>query len=194
MNPTSASNAHPDDPLDHARTVIDALVESLADARDAASGRLAPERDAAMRDTLLGRMREDRARDDAAKPAEARPGEARPAEAAAPSTGIAGLLTRPVPAHDWQPIWPGVALHVLHDHGEAQSFLLRLEAGAAIPPHAHEGEELCVVLEGEIELDDTVGRPGTFHLALPGSRHRNLRTRTGCLLYLRASLDHGMRF
>jgi putative transcriptional regulator len=168
--PANASTSVLDDDLE----LVDTLVASLADARDAAPGGLAPDRDAAMRSALLGRIHAE--------------------DAAAAPVSIAGLLTTPVPDHDWQPIWPGVRMHVLHDHGTEQSFLLRLDAGATIPPHSHAGEELCVVLEGEIELEDTVGRPGTFHLAQPGSHHRNLRARTGCLLYLRASLDHGMRF
>jgi anti-sigma factor ChrR (cupin superfamily) len=89
----------------------------------------------------------------------------------------------------WQRLLDGVELKVLHDHGDAQSFLLRLAPGARLPVHAHDGDELCVVLEGTVELDGIVGRAGTFHLALQGSEHQVVSTPSGCLLFLRANLD-----
>jgi anti-sigma factor ChrR (cupin superfamily) len=89
----------------------------------------------------------------------------------------------------WQPVQPGVELKLLHDHGDAQSFLLRMQPGARIDRHAHTADELCMVLEGEVLLGDVVGRAGTYHLALAGSEHDAISTRTGCLLFLRANLD-----
>ena len=91
---------------------------------------------------------------------------------------------------DWQSINRGVALKVLHDHGDAQSFLLRLAPGAKFAAHPHQAEELCVVLEGDVRLGDVDAGPGTYHLALAGSRHHELSSRNGCVLFLRANLDH----
>lgn len=105
-----------------------------------------------------------------------------------------GFVTIPPSELDWQSMWPGIALKVLHDHGDGQSFMLRMEPGARLPRHAHATEELCVVLEGQVMLGDIEAGPGTYHLALAGSDHVELTTRTGCLLFLRADLDHGIRF
>lgn len=105
-----------------------------------------------------------------------------------------GLVTIKPGEGDWQPVFSGVEMKFLHDHGDAQSFLVRLAAGASIAPHTHGGDELCVVLEGTVRLGDVEAGPGTYHLALVGSSHRMITTATGCTLFLRANLDHGMRF
>ncbi|MFM9887960.1 MAG: cupin domain-containing protein [Burkholderiales bacterium] len=94
----------------------------------------------------------------------------------------------------WEPIFPGVEMKLLHDHGEAQSFLVRLAPGARIPLHSHASDELCVVLEGTVQLNNQVGVAGTFHLAQAGSRHDVVSSATGCVLFLRADLRNGMRF
>ena len=105
-----------------------------------------------------------------------------------------GFVTIAPGADRWQLMWPGVEVKVLHDHGDAQSFLVRMAAGAVLPGHAHDSEELCVVLEGRVLLGGIEAGPGTYHLALDGSRHRDITSPTGCLLFLRADLDHGIRF
>lgn len=147
--------------------VIDALAQALVPTE------LAPERRAALRDRILGRAA---------------------AQSASVATSGGGFITIARDEGAWQPLHPGVTMKFLHDHGDAQSFLLRLEPGASIPVHAHEGDELCVVLEGTVRLNDVEGRAGTFHLALPGSGHQVVRSDAGCLLYLRANLDTGIRF
>lgn len=149
--------------------VIDALAQALVPIE------LAPQRHSALRDRVLARV------------------EALPKEAAAIAPD-AGFVTIAKDEGPWQSLYPGVTMKFLHDHGEAQSFLLRLEAGASIPVHSHEGDELCVVLEGTVCLNGIEGRAGTFHLALPGSGHQTVTSDTGCLLYLRANLDGGIRF
>lgn len=94
----------------------------------------------------------------------------------------------------WQPMGPGVQMKVLHDHGDAQSFMLRMAPGSSVPRHGHASEELCVVLEGNVRLGNIEAGPGTYHLALAGSEHGEISTVTGCLLYLRADLERGIRF
>lgn len=133
---------------------------------------LPPERSDALRGRVLDRVRADRAPDHAAR----------------------FVTVPPRPADAWQPMFPGIELRLLHDHGAEQSFLLRMKAGARVPGHGHNGEELCVVVEGTVRLNDVVGTPGTFHLALPGSEHRVIEALTDCVLFLRANLDSGFRF
>ncbi|NJO12296.1 MAG: hypothetical protein HC872_01160 [Gammaproteobacteria bacterium] len=69
-----------------------------------------------------------------------------------------------------------------------QSMLVRLAPGAAIATHSHTQEEECVVLEGEVMIGEHCFRQGDVHIALPGSTHVGLRTRTGCLLYIRSEI------
>lgn len=69
-----------------------------------------------------------------------------------------------------------------------QSMLVRLAPGAEIATHSHTQEEECVVLEGEVLIGEHCFRQGDVHIALPGATHVGLRTRTGCLLYIRSEI------
>lgn len=93
----------------------------------------------------------------------------------------------------WVQIAPGVRSKLLHDDGVTRSFLLRLEAGARLPSHRHAAEEACVVLEGSAQLGDVEVSAGGFHLALAGSVHGEITSRTGALLFLRAASGAGLR-
>lgn len=69
-----------------------------------------------------------------------------------------------------------------------QSMLVRLTAGAEVATHSHTQEEECVVLEGELTIGEHVFRAGDVHIARPGATHVGMRTRTGCLLYIRSEI------
>ncbi len=69
-----------------------------------------------------------------------------------------------------------------------QSMLVRLAAGAQIATHTHTQEEECVVLEGEVMIDEHVFRQGDVHVARAGAIHVGLRTSTGCVLYIRSEI------
>lgn len=69
-----------------------------------------------------------------------------------------------------------------------QSMLVRLAAGAEVATHSHTQEEECVVLEGELMIGEHVFRAGDVHIARPGATHVGMRTRTGCLLYIRSEI------
>ena len=94
----------------------------------------------------------------------------------------------------WQPAFPGVEMKLIHDHGDAQSFLLRLAPGASIPVHSHLKDELCVVIEGSVQLNDLCVKAGSFHLAQAGTRHDIVSSAEGCVLFLRADLRHGTQY
>lgn len=76
---------------------------------------------------------------------------------------------------------------VLFDDGATRSWLVRMAAGAALPPHGHDdGDEECVVLQGDLWIDGRRLGAGDYTVALRGSRHEMVRTATGALIVLRS--------
>lgn len=97
-------------------------------------------------------------------------------------------------AGKWRSILPKVSMKMLHATAQSRSFLLRLEPGGSLPPHDHPGDEECMVLEGEVFLGAVHATAGAFHLAPRGTRHGEIRSPAGALLYLRvdsAEAVHG---
>lgn len=88
---------------------------------------------------------------------------------------------------EWKVLLPRVKIKVLRDGPDAQSYLLRLEPGAVLPPHHHPADEECVVLEGEVRLGEVVARAGDYHLAPRGRTHDPIVSETGALLFLRGA-------
>ena len=85
----------------------------------------------------------------------------------------------------WSEVLPGVAFKRLREDAATRSYLLRLAPGASVPSHAHTLDEECVVLEGDVWLDGLHASAGDFHIARGGTRHGEIRTEGGCLLFLR---------
>jgi anti-sigma factor ChrR (cupin superfamily) len=143
------------------------IPDELAGALAAALAPNAPpaERVAAVKDALIERIRAGRSR----------------------------FVTVRADSGDWSKLAPGVQCKVLHDDGETRSVLLRLAPGARLPAHGHAAEESCVVLEGDARLGDIEVHAGDFHLALPGSIHGEITTRSGTLLFIRAASGTGLR-
>jgi predicted ChrR family anti-sigma factor len=85
---------------------------------------------------------------------------------------------------------PGVSMRVLFVDRESGRFtaLVRMEAGASFPSHAHAGPEESVVLEGDLRGADGVLGPGDYWRAPAGSRHGVQTSEQGCLLLTTASL------
>jgi len=87
----------------------------------------------------------------------------------------------------WIEIAPKIRKKVLMANPEtgAETYLLRAEPGAASPPHSHELDEHCLVLEGEMAFDDGVQlKAGDYHFAPAGSEHGIARTDVGVLVYV----------
>ena len=132
----------------------DDLVESLAGAMTPLAP--APERAEAIKAKLFERVRANRSR----------------------------FVTVRTDEGRWIAVAPGVQFKLLHDDGSMRSFLLRLAPGARLAAHGHSADESCVVLEGEAQLGDVLAHTGDFHLALEGSVHGEITSRTGALLFL----------
>jgi len=106
----------------------------------------------------------------------------------AASSGTGLVTSAPMP---WQTLAPGLSLRLLawpRDSGVAP-FLLRLDAGTAIPPHRHRHDEWCLLLEGEMHSEDLLLLPGDFQLARAGGLHREVASERGALLYIHGDVE-----
>jgi hypothetical protein len=90
----------------------------------------------------------------------------------------------------WLSIGPKVLKRQLYVDANAgwESYYLKLEPGAEVPPHSHASVEECLVLSGEIEVDGDIAREGDLHIAFTGHDHGTLTSRDGALLYIRGPL------
>ena len=118
-------------------------------------------------------------------------GQRRPeASAAGAPSGLAGAADLLV-VRRGEGVWeetadPGVFVKQLFVDGgrETVTRLVRLEAGARIPPHRHLGFEQCLVLEGVMRAGGLSLRAGDFNCAAPGSVHEEIYTEEGALLLI----------
>jgi quercetin dioxygenase-like cupin family protein len=97
-------------------------------------------------------------------------------------------ITRRGADAQWIEVWPRVWVQQLHSDAQTgvQMNIVRMEAGGFIPAHAHDHDEECLVLEGEIRLGDYYVRRGDLHIARAGSQHGDLSSPTGALLMIRS--------
>lgn len=92
-------------------------------------------------------------------------------------------------AGEWQPILAGVSMKVLREHAGVLSYLLRLEPGAALPPHRHPADEECLVVDGWLRIGSRLPiGPGGYHLAHRGTLHATITTDTGATIFLRSAV------
>lgn len=88
----------------------------------------------------------------------------------------------------WRPFSAKAEMKILFDDGVHRSWLVRMQPGGALPPHAHDdGDEECVVLEGEVWVNGLRYGPGDYTVALRGSTHHSVRTATGAVFFLRSA-------
>lgn len=140
--------------------VVDALVEALPPIEPP------PERAAALREQILGRVH----------------------------ASCAHQSTIRAEEGEWHPLAPGVTLKLLHRDVTSEIFLLRLRPGAALPPHGHYLDEACYVVEGTARLGDVCVKAGDYHHAHAGSVHGVVTTDTGAVLLIRGGRDAGLAF
>jgi quercetin dioxygenase-like cupin family protein len=89
----------------------------------------------------------------------------------------------------WRALAPGVEMKILFEDAAARSWMVRLQPGSELPPHEHdEGQEECLVLGGDVWLDDKQYGPGDYQIAQRGTWHGRVRSDGGCVLFLRSQL------
>ncbi len=89
----------------------------------------------------------------------------------------------------WEPLRHGVQIRPLYAAGERISMLVRVEPGATVPTHPHGIGEECLMVEGELFLGDVLLREGEFQFAPAGSRHDELMSDVGGLLFFCGAID-----
>jgi quercetin dioxygenase-like cupin family protein len=85
----------------------------------------------------------------------------------------------------WRPINPLVSMQVLHDDGETLSWYARFQPGGRLPAHDHTGDEESLVISGSCYLNDRLMQVGDYQICRSGSRHDNVYSEHGCLLFIR---------
>jgi quercetin dioxygenase-like cupin family protein len=89
----------------------------------------------------------------------------------------------------WPDFAPGIQRRVLWQHEGEASMLYFVQPGVQVAHHGHEHDEECLMLQGELFLDDVLLQPGDYQLAPTGTDHRITETDTGVVLYAHGDLD-----
>lgn len=97
-------------------------------------------------------------------------------------------LREPEADPGWERVADGVERKLLSSAGGVESSWVRLAPGAVFPGHAHAGDEECVVLQGRLRIGaDLWLQAGDYHLARGGTRHGEVASEGGALLFLRSA-------
>jgi quercetin dioxygenase-like cupin family protein len=96
-------------------------------------------------------------------------------------------------ARDSEVAWlahaPGIERRVLWQRGSESALLYRVQPGSAVPHHGHGHDEECLMLEGEVFVDDILLRQGEYQLAPAGTHHEGVSSDTGGILYAHGDID-----
>lgn len=89
----------------------------------------------------------------------------------------------------WEDFGPGIRRCVLWRAGGEASMLYQSLPGASVPMHGHDRDEECLMVDGELFLDDVLLRRFDWQLAPAGSRHAGVYTDTGVVLFAHGDLE-----
>lgn len=89
----------------------------------------------------------------------------------------------------WPEFAPGISRRVLWTAGGEAALLYRADPGASVPGHGHGHDEECLMVQGELFLDDVLLQQGDYQLAPAGTGHRITETDTGVIIYAHGDLD-----
>ena len=92
-------------------------------------------------------------------------------------------------AAGWVDLTSRIRRRVLWQRDGQAAMLYFALPGAKVPLHIHQHDEECIVLQGEVFLDDVLLRPGDYQLAPAGGGHRVTETETGVVVYAHGDLD-----
>jgi quercetin dioxygenase-like cupin family protein len=89
----------------------------------------------------------------------------------------------------WPDFAPGIQRRVLWQRDGQAAMLYYAQAGAQVPQHSHGHDEECLMLQGELFLDDMLLQTGDYQVAPAGTGHRITETDTGVVIYAHGDLD-----
>ncbi|MBL8329518.1 MAG: cupin domain-containing protein [Rubrivivax sp.] len=89
----------------------------------------------------------------------------------------------------WPEFAPGIRRRVLWQAQGQAAMLYHAEPGAMVPHHTHGHDEECLMVQGELFLDDLLLQPGDYQLAPQGTGHQITHTDTGVVIYAHGDLD-----
>lgn len=117
---------------------------------------------------------------------------ARIAAKAGIETGVPGFFVCRSSENGWKPAGEGIRVRSLSSRqaGGRVTILMEMQPGAILPPHEHEADEECYVVEGEFEMEGTVYRTGDFLIARKGSVHPAVASPKGCRVLLSMATAH----
>jgi anti-sigma factor ChrR (cupin superfamily) len=116
------------------------------------------------------------------------------AKAAPAKVDLGSFLTIRAGEGEWHAASEGVfvkTLFVDQQTGVVTS-LFRFNAGAHAPRHLHEGNEQCLVVQGDFHLNEESFGPGDYTCAMAGSVHESAYSVNGALLLIVANQDYTM--
>ncbi|MBI3369982.1 MAG: cupin domain-containing protein, partial [Burkholderiales bacterium] len=93
----------------------------------------------------------------------------------------------------WQDYAPGIKRRVMWTQDGEAALLYHALPGAQVPRHGHGHDEECLMLDGDVFLDDVLLRPGDYQLAPAGTLHGGVSTDTGLVLFAHGDLDMDIR-
>ncbi len=89
----------------------------------------------------------------------------------------------------WPDYAPGIRRRVLWQRDGQAALLYHAEPGASVPLHTHGHDEECLMVQGELVLDDVLLQEFDYQLAPAGTGHRITETDTGVVIYAHGDLD-----
>jgi hypothetical protein len=89
----------------------------------------------------------------------------------------------------WLDFAPGIRRRLLWSHAGEASMLYRADAGARVPQHGHVRDEECLMVAGELFLDDVLLRDGDWQLAPAGTGHASVLADTPAIVFAHGDVD-----
>ncbi len=86
----------------------------------------------------------------------------------------------------WITFAPSVEMKVLHDDGDTRTWLARFQAGGCVPAHMQSGDEEAYIVEGWCTVDQHLMNRGDYQLIPKGTRHGEIVSPEGCLVFVRS--------
>jgi quercetin dioxygenase-like cupin family protein len=100
-----------------------------------------------------------------------------------PAAADTRRASQPAQRSSWEQLAGGINRRQLAAMGDKRISLQRLAPGSGLPPHHHTQDEECLLLEGEMHVEDRLLRAGDYQLAPAGTWHRRVVSESGVLLY-----------